>query len=58
MLYALLFELAYKSLALVVTVWVAQFLTSQYLEALVEFTRIYINVIDLLYADRQAPLRA
>lgn len=52
MLLQLLVELAYKSIALAATVWVAHFLSSEYLKALVEFTRLYITVIDLVYAER------
>jgi len=57
MLADVLLELAYKSLALAATVWVASSLSSEYLEALIEFTRIYINVIDLLHAEGRLPLR-
>ena len=57
MLCALLLELAYKSLALAVTVWVAHYLTSDYLDALIEFTRAYITIIDLLYSEERLPLR-
>ena len=57
MLCALLVELAYKSLALAVTVWVAHYLTSEYLDALIEFTRIYIQVVDLLYSEERLPFR-
>ena len=57
MLSELLLEIAYKSLALVVTVWAAHYLTSIYLEALVEFTSAYITIIDLLYSEERLPLR-
>lgn len=57
MLADVLLELAYKSLALAATVWVASSLSSAYLEALVEFTRVYINVIEVLYAEGRLPLR-
>lgn len=57
MLLSLLLELAYKSLALAVTVWVAHYLTTSYLEALVEFTRVYITVVDILYEEGRVPFR-
>lgn len=57
MLLSLLLELAYKSLALAVTIWVADYLSSTYLEALVEFARVYITVVDLLYAEGRLPAR-
>ncbi len=57
MLLALLVELVYKSAALAVTVWAFHYLTSVYTEALVEFTRTYITIIDLLYSEERLPLR-
>ena len=53
---ALLLELAYKLFALAVTVWVAQYLGIQYIEALVEGTRTYIAVVDLLYGEERLPV--
>ena len=57
MLAALLVELLYKTLALTITIWIAQYLTSEYVEALIEFTRAYIQVVDLLYAEGRLPVR-
>jgi hypothetical protein len=57
MLYALLFALAYKSLALFLTVEVAHYISTAYVEALIEFTRAYITVVDLLYSEERLPLR-
>ena len=57
MVYGVVFELAYKSFALAVTFWVADYLSSSYVEALIEFTRAYITVIDLLYSQEQRPVR-
>jgi hypothetical protein len=57
MLYALLLELLYKSLALAVTSYVACYLSSEYLEAWIEFTRAYITVLDLLHSEERLPLR-
>lgn len=57
MLPELLLELAYKSLALAVTVWVAHYLTSEYTEAVIEFIRASITIIDLLYSEERLPLR-
>ena len=56
MLADLLPELLYKSLALAVTVWVAHYLTNTYIEALTEFTRAYITIVDLLYSEERLPL--
>ena len=57
MLSDLFVEIAYKGFALMVTVWAAHYLTSIYLEALVEFTSAYITIIDLLYSEERLPLR-
>jgi len=57
MLCEIILELVCKSVALAVTVWAAHFLTSQYLEALIDFTRMYITVVDLLYAEGRLPTR-
>lgn len=57
MLYALLLELASKTLALFLTVSVAHYLSGEYVEALIEFTRAYITIIDLLYSENRLPLR-
>lgn len=57
MLYEILLELLYKSFALAVTTWIASYLSSEYLEALIEFTRAYITVIDLLYSEERLPTR-
>lgn len=57
MLYEIFLELIHKSLALAVTIWVADYLSSEYLEALIEFTRAYITVIDLLYSEERLPAR-
>lgn len=57
MLVDLLVEVTYKCAALLATVWVAQHLTSVYTEALLEFTRAYITIIDLLYSEDRLPLR-
>jgi len=57
MLCEIFLELVCKSVALAVTVWAAHFLTSQYLEALIDFTRMYITIVDLLYAEGRLPTR-
>lgn len=57
MLLALAVEFAYKSAALAVTIWAFNSLISIYTEALVEFTRTYITIIDLLYTEERLPLR-
>lgn len=57
MLHVLLLELLYKALALAVTVWAAHHLASIYLEALVDFSRAYLTLLELLYADERSPLR-
>lgn len=51
MLTALLVELFLKTLALLLTVWAAQELTSGYVEAVTEATRAYLTLHELL--DRQ-----
>ena len=57
MLGELLEELFYKSLALAATVWLAHYLTTEYVEALIDVSRAYITVIDLLYSEERLPLR-
>ena len=57
MLAGLLVEITYKCAALLATVWVAEHLTSVYTEAVLEFTRAYITIIDLLYSEDRRPLR-
>jgi hypothetical protein len=57
MLSALVVELVYKSAALAATIWAFNYLTSIYAEALVEFTRTYITIVDLLYSEERLPLR-
>ena len=57
MLVEVFLEFLYKALALAVTVWAAHYLSTGYLEALIEFTRAYITVIDLLYAEGRLPTR-
>lgn len=57
MLLALLLELLFKFVALAVTVWAAHYLTTTYIEALLEFARAYLTVLDLLYAQERLPLR-
>ena len=57
MLCEVLVEFLYKSVALAATVWVANYLSTEYLEALIEFTRAYITVIDLLHAEGRLPTR-
>ena len=57
MLLALLIEILYKCLALSVTITIANYLCSEYVEALIEFTRAYITVVDLLYAEGRLPAR-
>lgn len=57
MLDALLLELLYKTFALAVTVWAAQYLTTNFIEGVVEFTAVYITVLDLLYRNERLPMR-
>lgn len=57
MLDALLLELLFKSIALAVTVWAAHHLTTAYLEALLEFARVYLSVLELVHAEERLPLR-
>ena len=57
MLAVLLVELFYKCLALAATVWVAHYLTTDYIDALIDFSRTYITIIDLLYSEERLPLR-
>ena len=55
MLAAVVAEVVYKSLALLVTVWIAEYVSHEYLQALVEFTRAYITVLELIHTERQRP---
>ena len=57
MLVAFFIELLYKCLALSITVTIANYICSEYVEALIEFTRAYITVVDLLYAEGRLPAR-
>ena len=57
MLYEVLLELLYKVVALAVTVWAAHYLTTAYLEALLEFAHAYLTVLDLVYVQERLPLR-
>lgn len=57
MLGTVLLELLYKALALAVTVWAAHYLTSSYLHAILDFTRAYLAVLELVYAEERLPLR-
>ena len=57
MLAALLVELLYKGLELAVTIWAAHYLTTKYLEALLEFGRAYLTVLELVYEQERLPLR-
>lgn len=57
MLYEILLELLYKALALAVTVWAAHYLTTTYVDAVLEFGRAYLTVLELVYAEERLPLR-
>lgn len=57
MLYEVFLEFLYKAASLALTIWAANYLSTEYLEALIEFTRAYITVIDLLYAEGRLPTR-
>lgn len=57
MLLQVLLELLYRALVLGVTFWAAHYLTTTYIEALLEFTRAYLTVLDLVYAQERLPLR-
>ena len=46
----LLLELTYKILALQVVIWAARYLTREYLEAVLEFTRAYLTIVELIYS--------
>ena len=53
----LVFELSYKALTLAVTVSIAHYLTTEYITALIEATKAYLAVLDLIYARDRLPLR-
>ena len=55
MLAEVLLELLYKSLALAVTVWATHYLTTTYVQAVIEFTRAYLAVLDFLYSHGRLP---
>ena len=57
MLYALLLELLIKITALLLVVRAAHYLTTTYVDALVEVTATYIQIIDLLRENGRAPAR-
>lgn len=57
MLTALLIELAFRTIALLLTVWAAPRLTSRYIEAFTEIAKAYITIVDLLYTHERLPLR-
>ena len=52
-----LVEISYKVVALAVTVSIAHYLTTEYITALIEATKAYLAVIDLIYARDRLPLR-
>jgi len=57
MLHDILLELLYKVLALAVIVWTAHYLTPTHIEAVLDFTRAYLTVLELLYAEERLPLK-
>jgi hypothetical protein len=57
MLVALFTELGHRIFTLLLTVWAAHFLTTSYVEALIEIARAYLTVVDLLYAREGLRLR-
>ena len=57
MLCAVFAEVLFKTIGLLLTVYVAESLTTEYIEALIDATRAYITVIDLLYSQERLPLR-
>ena len=50
-------EVSYKVIALAITISIAHYLTTEYITALIEATKAYLAVIDLLYARDRLPLR-
>lgn len=57
MLAAVLLELLFKVCALAVTVWAAHYLTTTYIQAVLEFGRAYLAVLEIVYAQERLPLR-
>lgn len=57
MLSALFAELLCKTLALLFVVYTFHTISTEYLEAVVEATRAYITVVDILYTRERLPLR-
>jgi hypothetical protein len=57
MLPVLLIHLGYRIIALEATVNAVHFLTTSYVEALIEIARAYLTIIYLLYSRDRLPLR-
>lgn len=53
--YGMLLQLAYNCLAVLVTAEVAYYLSTEYIKALIEGTRAYLTIVELLYGHERLP---